>query len=223
MVRGVPVSLSKCECALRLSRQGRTVHQAILSAFARTGRPPARAELEELAAGAGVDLPAALDELTRRDLIVVGSRGELLAAYPFSATPTPHRLTLAGGTGVFAMCAIDALGVSAMLGQPVTVTSAEPGSGRQVGVQVDGDRAVWSPRGAVVLAGATPDCCAPSAERTCGHINFFATRAAARAWARDHPDLSWALLSQAGALANAVAEFGPLLRTPGPDTPDRPR
>jgi hypothetical protein len=134
-------------------------------------------------------------------LVVRDPNGEPLAAYPFSAAPTPHRLTLGAGVSVHAMCAIDALGVSAT---------------------VDGDRATWEPPTAVVLAAATADCCAPSAQRTCGYVNFFATNAAALAWAGDHPELSWALLDQPQALATAIAEFGPLLRDPEP-TPPRER
>jgi Alkylmercury lyase len=214
-----PVTLDKCECASRLSRPSRLVHQAILRAFARTGQAPTHADLPGVAGAAGVELAAALAELNHADLIVLDPNGELLAAYPFSAAPTPHRLTLATGTSVHAMCAIDALGVSAMLGQPVTVTSAQPDTGQQVTVKVDGDRATWEPPTAVVLAAATSDCCAPSAQRTCGYINFFTTNAAALAWAGDHPELSWALLDQPQALATAIAEFGPLLGDPEPVPP----
>jgi Alkylmercury lyase len=211
-----PVTLDKSECASRLSRPGRLVHQAVLRAFARTGQAPSRADLGQVANAAGVDLAAALAQLNRVDLVVLTPRGELLAAYPFSAAPTPHRLTLATGTSVHAMCAIDALGVSAMLGQPVTVASAQPDTGQRVTVKVDRDRATWEPTTAVVLAAATSDCCAPSAERTCGYINFFTTNEAALAWAGDHPELSWTVLDQPQALATAIAEFGPLLREPAP-------
>jgi hypothetical protein len=213
------VTLDKCERASRLSRPGRLVHQAILGAFASTGQSPSCAALDQVAGAAGVELAAALAELNGADLIVLDPRGELLAAYPFSAAPTPHRLALGSGVSVHAMCAIDALGVSAMLGQPVTVTSAEPDTGRQVTVQVDGDQATWQPPTALVLAAATSDCCAPSAQRTCGYINFFATDAAALTWAGHHPELSWALLDQPQALATAIAEFGPLLRDPEPVPP----
>jgi Alkylmercury lyase len=207
-----PVALAKATSAARLSRPARLVHQAIIRTFARTGQAPARADLDQAAVAAGVELAAALAELTRADLVVTDPSGHLLAAYPFSATPTPHRLTLADGTSAHAMCAIDALGVSAMLGQPVAVASAEPDTGQPVSVRVNGDHATWQPPTAVVLAAATADCCAPSAERTCGYINFFTTDAAARAWAGDHLELSWTLLDQAQALASAAAEFGPLLR-----------
>jgi Alkylmercury lyase len=214
------VALDKCECASRLSRSSRLVHQAILRAFARTGQAPSRADVNEVASAAEVEPAAALAELDRTDLIVLDPHGELLAAYPFSAAPTPHSLTLGSGVGVYAMCAIDALGVSAMLGQPVTVTSAEPDTGWPVTVRVDGAQATWEPPTAVVLAAATDDCCAPSAQRTCGYINFFTTDAGALAWAGGHPELSWALLDQPQALATAIAEFGPLLRDPEPVPPD---
>jgi Alkylmercury lyase len=211
-----PAPLDKCQCASRLSRPSRLVHQAILRSFARTGQAPSRADLQGVAGAAGVELDPALAELNHADLVVLDRRGELLAAYPFSAAPTPHRLTLVSGVSVHAMCAIDALGVSAMVGQPVTVISAQPDTGQQVTVQVDGDQATWEPPTAVVLVAATGDCCAPSAQRTCGYINFFTTDAAALAWAGDRPELSWSLLDQPQALATAVAEFGPLLRDPGP-------
>jgi hypothetical protein len=214
-----PVRLDKCQRASRLSPSGRLVHQAILRAFARTGRAPSRADLDRLVGAAGVEPAAALAELDRADLVVLDPGGELLAAYPFSAASTPHHLTLGSGVSVDAMCAIDALGVSAMLGQPVTITSVEPGTGRQVRVYVDGDRATWEPPTAVVLAAATADCCAPSAQRTCGYINFFTTTAAALAWAGDHPELSWTLLDHAQALGAGIAEFGPLLRDPEPTPP----
>lgn len=207
-----PVGVDKAACAVRLSRPARLVHQHILATFARTGQPPTRAGLHQHAASTSADLTTALAELTRLDLIVPGPDGGLLAAYPFSATPTAHRLTLPDGTHLHAMCAIDALGVSAMLDQPVSLTSTEPGTSQPVTVHVDRDRATWQPPTAVVLAGATSDCCATSAERTCGHINFFTTPDTARAWAASRPELTWTLLDQRQALACAVAQFGPLLK-----------
>ena len=97
-----------------------------------------------------MELAAAVDELDRADLDRARPHGELLAAYPFSAAPTAHRLVLGAGVSVHAMCAIDALGVSAMLGQPVTVTSAQPDTGRPAGhVRVDGDQATWVVRDAL--------------------------------------------------------------------------
>jgi hypothetical protein len=80
--------------------------------------------------------------------------------------------------------------MSAILGRPVTITAAEPGTGGIITIRADGDRARWQPRTAGVFAGWAGDACRPSADRACGYINFFTTARAARAWARRHPEIT---------------------------------
>jgi hypothetical protein len=203
---------NKSRAAAALTPPARRMHQLVLTAFAQTGRASRRADLERNARERGIDPGPALTELTERDVLAVDEQGEIRAAYPFSPIPTRHRITWDGSAGVYAMCAIDALGVSAMLGVPVTITSTEPGTGHTVTVQVDHDTARWRPDTAVVFAGTTDDACCSSVDRTCGHINFFTTPDVARAWATRHPDITGVVLGQDQALASAVAEFGALLR-----------
>ena len=197
-----------------LTGPARQVHQAVLAAFARTGQPLPRSELERLARSLGGSPEAVLDELATADAIAFGADGEIRAAYPFSPVRTPVRVSWAGGPAAYAMCAIDALGMSAMLSHPVTITAAEPDTGRIITIHADGSQARWHPRTTVVLAGSAGDACRPSAERSCGYINFFASRRAARAWARRHPEVTGRLLTQDGALGIGIAEFGTLLQTP---------
>jgi hypothetical protein len=199
-----------------LSGPARQVHQAVLAAFARTGQPPARSDLERLACGQRADPEAVRAELAGADSIAFAADGEIRAAYPFSPVPTPIRVSWAGGPLAYAMCAIDALGMSAMLGRPVTITAAEPGSGRVITVDVDGGRARWHPRTAVVFAGSAGDARRPSADRACGYISFFASTRAARAWARRRPEVTGTLLTRHGALSCGIAEFGSLLRAAPP-------
>jgi hypothetical protein len=195
-----------------LTGPARQVRQAVLAAFARTGQPPARSELERLARNLGASPDAVLAELAGADAIAFGPGGEIRAAYPFSPVRTPIRVAWAGGPTAYAMCAIDALGMSAMLGRPVTITAAEPDTGRIITVHADGNRTRWHPRTAVVLAGSAGDACRPAADRSCGYINFFASRRAARAWALSHPEVTGRLLTREGALGIGIAEFGSLLR-----------
>jgi hypothetical protein len=115
------------------------------------------------------------------------TKGEIRSAYPFSPVPTRHRVMWKGGTGAYAMCAIDALGMSAMLGVPVTISSSEPGTEWTVTVEVDHGTARWRPDSSVVFAGNTGDARCPSVDRTCDHINFFTTADAASTWAADNP------------------------------------
>jgi hypothetical protein len=93
--------------------------------------PAARAALVEIldrfvADGAPIEIAtlghpaAAVDELDARDLVYV-SDGRVVLAYPWSGTPTAFVVVLADGRQRWACCAIDALGVPAMLGEVVTV------------------------------------------------------------------------------------------------------
>jgi hypothetical protein len=73
---------------------------------------------------ASLDHPrAAVEELDARDLVYL-SDGRVVLAYPWSATPTAFVTVLADGRQRWACCAIDALGIPALLGQPVTVRAA---------------------------------------------------------------------------------------------------
>ena len=208
-------------CAAALTRPARRVHLAVLGAFAHTGRAPMRGELARLARSQGADPAAVLAELAERDVIAFDRAGEIRAAYPFSPSPTPIRVTWDGGPVTCAMCAIDALGISAMLGRPVTITAAEPGTGRVITVHADGGQARWNPPGAVVFAGTTGGDCPHAADRTCGHINFFTSARAARTWAHANPAVTGTVLRRAQALRQAVAEFGAFMQAatppPGPD------
>jgi len=211
--------LNKCCAAAALTRPARRVHLAVLAAFTVAGQPPPRDELERIARVHGGDPGAVLAELAAADVIAFGADGEIRAAYPFSPVPTPIQVRWAGGPLTYAMCAIDALGMSAMLGRPVIITGAEPGTGQLITVHADGGRARWEPRAAVVFAGAAGEPGCPSADRSCGHINFFTSARAARAWARRRPEVTGTVLSRQGALHCGIAEFGTLMQAPQPAGP----
>jgi hypothetical protein len=215
------LELNKASDAAALTLTAREVHRWILTSFAETGRAPGRADLQRAAQQHGAEVHATLAELTRADVLAFDDRGEIRAAYPFSPTPTRHRITWDDGGNGYAMCAIDALGTSAMLGVPVTITSTEPGANRTVTIHVDHDTARWQPGTAVVFAGQTGNACCPSVDRTCCHINFFTTTGAARDWAARNPDVTGVVLDQGQALAAGIAEFGALLRK-GPPLPQNP-
>ena len=207
-------------CSVRaLTPPARQVHLAVMAAFAETGRAPARGEMERTARAHGADPPAVLAELAARDVIAFGADGEIRAAYPFSPVPTAIQVTWEGGPLTYAMCAIDALGISAMLGRPVTITAAEPGTGRIITVHAHRGQARWDPRRAVVFAGASGDQGCLSVDSTCGYINFFTSAWAARAWVGHHPGVTGTVLRQDRALREGVAEFGAFLHTRDGTTP----
>jgi hypothetical protein len=199
----------------------RAIHQQVLRSFAATGRPPAAADLAETAARYATTTDAVLAALHTEDFLQLDAGGQIRAAYPFSAVPTPHRVDPDGGPRVHAMCAIDALGIAAMLHAAVTITSADPRTGGPVTITVhaDGETAAWQPPAAVVFSGTSRELChvppeAPipaAAEVSCGYVNFFTTGASAAAWASAHPDVTGEILDQAASLRLGTAIFGHLL------------
>jgi hypothetical protein len=182
----------------------------VLRSFVHTGAAPGISSLAEHAAP--FDVSAVLAGLADGDFLCLDHAGQIVAAYPFSALPTRHRVRISGHATVFAMCAIDAVGVSAMVGLPVAIESADPSTGEPVTVHVDGASSIWSPATAVVYVGRTDGgATGPSASVCCGYMNFFVTRAAASAWAASHPEITGGILSQARAVQMGIGIFGQLL------------
>jgi mercuric reductase len=99
------------------------VRTTVLRLYAEQGRAPT---VEALATAARLtvdDVRLQLAHLRQRDLVVLSQDGDrILGAYPFTDRGTEHRVTVSGGV-VNAMCAVDALGVGAMLGRDIQVDS----------------------------------------------------------------------------------------------------
>ena len=152
----------------------RRLHRRILRAFV-DGEPTGAEDLARWADELAVDLDAAVAELERRDVLWRDpATGGVATAYPFSGTPTPHRVRLeCTGVDVFAMCAIDALGIAYLADQPARIVSRDPTSGERIEVRVDpnGDRR-WEPASAAVTVESSGD--GRSASCFCPHVNFVA-------------------------------------------------
>ena len=188
----------------------RAVHQAVLRSFAATGRAPGPGVLDDAARPFGA--AQVLAELADGDFLWLDQRGRISAAYPFSATATPHKVQITGGASAYAMCAIDALGMGRMLRTSVLIQSTDPSTAGPITVTVSESAAVWQPAAAIVFVGRTASGCAgPSAIICCDHMNFFTSQAAAEAWATAHPEITGGILSQNRALDVGAQIFGQLL------------
>ncbi len=199
----------------------RELHRRVLGHFAATGEPPPPATLVAWATELGVGLQDALGRLVEADLVEADpTTGELAGAYPFVANPRGHQVHLTGGLTVQAYCAIDALGIPAMLDQDATITSHDPLTGVPITVEVRDGRAHPMPAGVVVgyvidhrgAAGDAGDagqaaCC------RCPLINFHVSPATAQSW-QQRQGVRLELLAIPHALQLGAAVFGDLLRSP---------
>lgn len=188
----------------------RALQQAVLRHFALTGGAPDPAVLESHTATHGRTAAEVLADLAAEDFITLDEHGRIRAAYPFSAVPTAHRVRLAGGTEVWAMCAIDALGMPDMLGTDAVITSADPATGEAITVTSEGGHMTWRPASAVVCLGQR-SCTGPAAEVACDGLNFFADYGTARRWIVQHPDFAGEVIPQGRAEALGRSVSGSLL------------
>ena len=202
--------------ALPLDPVEQEVQQAILRAFATTGHPPAARDLEAVTEDSCRSLAEVLTALHDIDAIRLAPDGQIAVAYPFSATPTRHRVRIGAEgnnvVGVDAMCAIDALGISAMVGRDTRIESVDVTTGQPITVTMSGGQSKWEPAGAVVFIGADAGG-GPSADCCCDYLNFFADQDAAQSWTNAHPRVPGQITDQAEAEDLAVRLFGHLLAT----------
>ena len=104
----------------RLSKPARHLHRALLEALLPTGEAPSQ---EALAGdlGLGPDgVASALRELAATDYAALDGAGRLVCLHLLSPSSTPH-VAIIDGLRRHAMCAIDLLGIPAMLGRALAL------------------------------------------------------------------------------------------------------
>lgn len=211
---------------------------AILRTFPARGSAPNPTQMRHLADRFTVPIAETLADMVAQDLIQLdATAGAIRTAYPFSSGPTQHRVMLAPDAGgslrerktqqVFAMCALDALGIPLMLRRAATIVSEDALTHAPVQVTIelgnndllstlDGWAGHWDPPHAVVYARPTEydqeqptgcmagGCCCPT-------TNFFTEAAHARQWAELHLVSDGVVLTPDEALHHALALFGGVL------------
>jgi alkylmercury lyase-like protein len=191
----------------RLTESERDFYFWILRHFATSGRP-GRAEALAAAGRLGLDPDAAFETLRREDLVHLGPDGEITVAYPFSGRATAHRVRFPRGNEVDAMCAIDALGIAPMFGEPIEISSRDPLSDAHIRVRLEPEGAgEWHPQTTVVFAGVM-DRQDDSFRGCCPVLNFFSSTAMAEDWLAEHPDVRGEVVSMPEAIAAGRAVFG---------------
>jgi alkylmercury lyase len=195
----------------QLSRQEEATRKAILKAFAKERSAPNMQEVAHTLALSVETVREACRTLARHDLIIWRDDGaRIISAYPFSGVPTVHQVLMEGHTTVYAMCAIDALGIPFMLGQGARIRSLCFFCRKPVQVAIqDGLLREAQPSTLVVWLSDRDGCCV--AEARCPLMNFFCDEGHLHAWLSTSPDKRGTILSLIEALDVGQAAFGHLL------------
>jgi hypothetical protein len=194
-----------------LSDGERRFYRWILRSF-KAGAPPHPDEIARTASELALQEVPTLAKLAREDLVHYDpSRGGIVVAYPFSGRPTAHVVRFKDGSGAFAMCAIDALGIAPMFGEPIEISSRDPLTGEQIRVEVEPDgNGSWKPQEAVVVCGTSG--AGESCTSCCPVLNFFASTGSATRWLASHMDVCGAVISMDDAIVAGRTVFGDILK-----------
>ena len=117
--------------------EARRVLAGVLRHVIARGTAPGVGDVAALVPGvAPDDVAGALGRLDAADLLLLED-GRVTLAYPFAARPTAFEVVLsADGARRWACCAIDALGIPAMLGEPARVEARCHHSGQPLAIPV---------------------------------------------------------------------------------------
>jgi alkylmercury lyase-like protein len=195
-----------------LTRNERALYRWIIERFA-FATPPSAVQIVEQAQTLALDTSTALAVLAREDLVHTDADGAVSVAYPFSARARGHEVAIQDRV-VQAMCAIDALGIAAMLDQPIEIRSHDPISGGAIRVRAHRDGVTHSqPETAVVLVGYG-SCEGPSYDSSCNVLNFFESTENAQRYLRKNASVTGKPISISEAAALGRAIFGDSLEGP---------
>jgi mercury(II) reductase len=188
------------------------VRVALLQLYVEQRRAPSVGMLAERTGLGETALRPFLEELRRRDLVVLDGN-KITGAYPFTDRETGHRVTLDGRV-LNAMCAVDALGIGAMTDRDVAIASRCRHCGAPIRIATrDQGRALADiePETAVMWQSVHYDG-ASAANSLCATTAFFCSDDHLSAWRRERSanEAGFRLSIEEG-LEAGRALFGPSL------------
>jgi hypothetical protein len=192
------------------------VWRTVLELFARSGRAPSLHEIGEETGRSAENLRTLVADLQAHDLLGTNPAGDVvLYAYPFTGEQTEHRVQL-HGRKLYAVCAIDALGVAGMSRTDVIIESSCRACGSRIAItttQAGKSLSHAQPANTVVWYDLAYSGCA--AASCCRSIAFFCSDAQLQRWLSTHdPQPRGYPLTLDEALEVGQALFGPVLAAP---------
>ena len=186
------------------TRYRHAILDGIFNQWDELGRAPTPAEFAQRMKLTQPEADRLLDEMqacgeSTEAGILRAPTSELIAiAWPLANIPTRIIVTVDGGKPVFGRCAIDALGVSEMLGKKTTVVEATTvDNGAPLRVIVSGQQIISAkPEGVVIVKG-----------RGCDKMSFFSSKEAGEKWQKEH-DGEGTLFTLANAVKHGADIFG---------------
>jgi hypothetical protein len=173
-----------------LSKEEKNIKNFILSQSLVLGRIPFIDEIMmEYKLFPSKKILSILNKFDQLDIIHMDNdKITIKAAYPFSSSETFHvvRLKRKGYKKFYAMCAIDALGVSFMFNSDVSINSRCEHCSENIIIEIEENEIIFmNPKDVVVWCDREYSCCA--ATSICRNINFFSSKNHFAKWQKEKP------------------------------------
>jgi hypothetical protein len=171
-----------------LTPQEENIRKYILKSMAKEGKPPSVEEIRiELKINSISTVESAIAKLHDADILSLNTN-KITTVYPFSVARTNHRVIFDDGQEVYALCAIDALGIHSMLNRDTTIKSRCVECNRELTIVIKDGRIISAdPENIVVYLNNRSDC-NRVADTCCPHINFFCSKDELYQWIWVNPE-----------------------------------
>jgi len=182
-------STQEKQCCCELRSEEIEVLKYIFKTILEFGRTPTTIEMRLSLKKSEGDIIRALNELEKKD-ILLRKRGtqEIVSIYPLSLEPTEHQILLENGKRLFAMCAVDALGMSIMFNRNIKVISECEKCKQKITIEIKNEEIVRVSHPNIMIRSPGRQI-APAAETTCPSVNFFCCKEHLEEWTKQNPSL----------------------------------
>lgn len=181
------------------------VYRAIIDHIVSDGVPPPDDVLARMARTTPNRVAMIRNALAQQDWLTLDDDGAVATIYPFSLTPTGITVTIDGAER-HALCAIDSLGVAAMLQRPVLISASCMDCGIPIVISATPQEVEGvAPPGTVVTARYASGA---GVQARCHIMRFACSSSHGRRWLDAHGDPDDVLLPVEQAFELASQQFG---------------
>jgi hypothetical protein len=170
------------ECGCELAGEEIEVLRSVFEIVLKDRRSPTIGELQSALKRLAEEITPVLDELEKKD-VLIRKKGtqEIVRIYPLSLIPTEHKIVLEDGTQLFAMCAVDALGIPLMFNRDVKIVSRCEKCKQEITIEIKDEEIAFISNPNLRICSPQSQTY-PAAETCCPLVNFFCSREHADSW-----------------------------------------
>jgi hypothetical protein len=180
----------RMECQCELKPEETEILSSIFRFILKHGKCPTIEQLRSSLKRSDEEIIGAIDELEKKGDFLLRKRGtqQIVSIYPVSLKPTEHRVLLETGTRLFAMCAVDALGMPIMFNKNGRIISRCEECKSEMIFEIKNEEIIFMSHPDAMICSPRRQVY-PAAETCCPFVNFFCSKKHADEWVAKNSEL----------------------------------